>query len=67
MILTSLALPDLGDQEGEGQGVGLRDVVGGFLQSESFLEMRRLHSMLFSQYLSADSKRHRWVWSLNGY
>lgn len=57
MILTSLALPD----PTEGQGVELRDVVEGFLQSESFLEMRRLHETLFSQCLSA-VKGKRWVW-----
>ena len=60
LILTSLALPTDHTLEKE-QGVGLVGVVSSFLESESFPEMRRLHEVLFSQYLSP-IKGKRWVW-----
>ena len=75
IILTSLALPNLPDlpdlpealphqqagEEGVDPALDLRSVAQGFLQSECFLEMRRLYEVLITQYLSP-VKGKRWVW-----
>ena len=51
-LILQIVSTDVKDREMKGSEFGLECIVESFLESEGFVEMRRLHHLLLSSYLS---------------